>query len=46
MATPGVIVNCEYLATADPAGFIVTEPRSPPKAVNAFPIAIVLAVPS
>ena len=43
---PGVIVTCEYLATAEPAGFIVTAPGSPPSAVKAFPIAMVRAVPS
>lgn len=42
----GVMVICEYPATAVPAGLIETDPRSPPNAVKAFPIAIVLAVPS
>ena len=46
MFIPGVTVNCERLATAEPAGFIPSEPMSPPRAVKAFPIAIVLAVPS
>ena len=43
--SPGVIVTCEYLATAEPAGLIPIEPGSPPRAVNAFPIARVRAVP-
>ena len=42
----GVIVNWEYLATALPAGLIPIDPRSPPNAVNALPIATDLAVPS
>ena len=42
----GVIVTCEYPATALPAGLIVTAPRSPPRAVKALPIATVLADPS
>ena len=42
----GVKVSCEYFATALPAGLMDMLPRSPPRAVNAFPIAIVLAVPS
>jgi hypothetical protein len=42
----GVKDICEYPATALPAGFIVTEPRSPPSAVKALPIATDLAVPS
>ena len=46
MFSAGVRVSWEYLATADPAGFIVTAPKSPPSAVNAFPMANVLAVPS
>lgn len=46
MFTPGVTDTCEYLATADPAGLIVTAPRSPPRAVNALPMATVLAVPA
>mgnify|MGYP007037171510 CR=1 FL=1 len=42
----GVSDICEYFATALPAGLIATEPRSPPNAVKALPIATVLAVPS
>ena len=42
----GVIVNCEYLATALPAGLMPIDPRSPPNAVNALPMATDLAVPS
>jgi hypothetical protein len=43
---PGVMVNCEYPATALPAGLRVIEPRSPPSAVKALPIATDRAVPS
>ena len=42
----GEIVICEYFATAEPAGLMVTAPRSPPSAVNALPMAMVLADPS
>jgi ABC-type amino acid transport substrate-binding protein len=42
----GVNEIWEYLATALPAGLRPIEPMSPPRAVNALPIAIVLAVPS
>ena len=42
----GVMDICEYPATALPAGLMVTEPISPPRAVNALPIATDLAVPS
>ena len=42
----GVIANWLYPATALPAGLMVIEPRSPPKAVKALPMATVLAVPS
>ena len=45
MLSPGVIVSCPYEATAEPAGLIPIEPRSPPRAVIALPRAIDLAVP-
>ena len=35
----GVMDICEYFATALPAGLMPMEPRSPPRAVNAFPMA-------
>ena len=35
-----------YLYTADDAGFMVIPPISPPRAVKAFPIATLRAVPS
>ena len=46
MDNVGVRTTCVYLATALPAGFIPTPPKSPPSAVNALPIATDLAVPS
>ena len=46
MERAGVRAICEYFATALPAGLIPMDPMSPPKAVNAFPIATDLAVPS
>ena len=45
MVTPGVMVTWEKLFTAEPAGLMPTEPRSPPRAVKALPMAMVLAVP-
>jgi hypothetical protein len=46
IVSPGVNVNWEYPATALEAGLMLMEPRSPPRAVNALPIATVRAVPS
>ena len=45
MVIAGVMVTWEKLFTAEPAGLMPTEPRSPPRAVKALPIAMVLAVP-
>ena len=42
---PGLMTNCEYEATEEPAGLMVMEPGSPPTAVTAFPIPRVRAVP-
>ena len=42
----GEMMNWECFATALPAGLMLIDPRSPPSAVKALPIAIVLAVPS
>ena len=45
MVRAGVIVNCDQLLTAEPAGLIPIEPRSPPRAVTALPRPAERAVP-
>ena len=45
IVSAGVMENWAYFATALPAGLRLIEPRSPPRAVNASPMAMVLADP-